>query len=139
MHEAFERSPLRATTLELTFEWFLRLVAVCSLVFGLLYWVRLVGIYPGAEWRFDLMPVHWQVVSVILAVLFPFAASGLWMLASWGPVIWFICAAIEMTMHLGFPDLYGARPEVVLAHAGVALIYGAFRVAFFVRARKSVD
>lgn len=139
MHEAFERSPLRATTLELTFEWFLRLVAVCSLVFGLLYWVRLVGIYPGAEWRFDLMPVHWQVVSVILAVLFPFAASGLWMLASWGPVIWFICAAIEMTMHLGFPDLYGARPEVVLAHTGVALLYGAFRVAFFVHARKSVD
>ncbi len=34
------------------------------------------------------MPVHWQVATVTLAVFFPFAAVGLWMLASWGPVIW---------------------------------------------------
>lgn len=139
MQEALERSPIRATTLQISFEWFLRAVAVYSLILGLMYWVRLVGIYPGADWRFDLMPVHWKVVSVVLAVLFPFAASGLWMLASWGPVIWFICAALEMTMHLWFPELYGARPEFMLAHVAIALVYGAFRVAFFVESRRAAD
>ncbi|TYR30843.1 hypothetical protein FY036_15385 [Mesorhizobium microcysteis] len=139
MLQAFERSPLHATTLELLYQWFHRLVAVYSLLFGILYWVRLVGFYDGAAWRFDLMPVHWQVASVCLAALFPFAASGLWMLASWGPVIWFICAAIETTMYLGFPDLFGTRYWVVASHALVAAIYCVFRLIFFLQSRREAN
>ena len=139
MQEAFERTSLRATTLELTWQWFHRVIAVYSLLFGVLYWIRLVGLYEGALWRFDLMPLHWQVASVALAVLFPFAASGLWMLASWGPVIWFICAATEAVMYVGLPNLFGSRLDVVVPHAFVALLYCAFRLAFFLRARKEAD
>lgn len=139
MHEALEHSPLRATTLQISFEWFLRAVAAYSLILGLMYWVRLVGFYPGTDWRFDLMPVHWKVASVVLAVLFPFAASGLWMLASWGPVIWFLCAGLEWAMHLCFPELYGARPQVVFAHAGIALVYATFRAAFLIKSRRVAD
>src|SRR5690606_7943709 len=135
MHEAFERPPLRATTLELIYQWFHRMVALYSLLFGVVYWVRLIGLYGGAAWRFDLMPVHWQVASVTLAVLFPFAASGPWMLASWGPVIWFLCAAIETATYLGFPELFGSGLQVVLSHACVALLYCAFRLVFFLRGR----
>lgn len=139
MHEAFERTSLHATTLELAWQWFHRAVAVYSLLFGVLYWVRIIGVYDGALWRFDLMPVHWQVASVSLAVLFPFAASGLWMMASWGPVIWFICAAVEIIMYVGFRDLFGFRPEIIASHLLVAALYCAFRVAFFLRARKQAD
>ncbi len=46
---------------------------------------------------------------MVLAAFFPFAGIGLWMMASWGPVIWFICAATESVMYLGFPDLFGQR------------------------------
>lgn len=139
MNDAYEAGALRASTLDLLYQWFHRLIAVYSLLFGVLYWVRLIGFYPGSEWRFDLMPVHWQVASVTLAVLFPFAASGLWMLASWGPVIWFICAAIEVTMYVGFPDLYGSRTLVVMSHLLVAVIYVAFRVLFILRRRREAD
>ena len=139
MHEAFERTPLRATTLELTWQWFHRVIAAYSLLFGVLYWVRLIGVHEGPLWRFDLMPVHWQVASVTLAVLFPFAASGLWMLASWGPVIWFICASIEFVMYVCLPDLFGSRIEMVVSHAMVALLYCAFRVVFVLRAKKEAD
>ena len=139
MLQAFERVPLRATTLELTWQWFHRVIAAYCLLFGILYWVRLLGIHDGPEWRFDLMPVHWQVASVALAVLFPFAASGLWMLASWGPVIWFICAATETVMYACFPDLFGARPVVVISHLLVAALYCAFRVVFYLRGRKEAD
>lgn len=139
MHQAYQRTPLRATTLELTWQWFHRVIAVYSLLFGVLYWVRLIGLYDGDLWRFDLMPVHWQVASACLAALFPFAASGLWMLASWGPVIWFICAAIETTMYVGFPELFGARIEIVVSHAFVAILYCAFRLVFFIRDRKGAD
>jgi hypothetical protein len=139
MPQAFERSPVRATTLELAFEWFHRAVAVYCLLFGVLYWVRLTGVYEGDNWRFDLMPVHWQVASVTLAALFPFAASGLWMLASWGWVIWFLCAAAELVMYLGFEDLYGSRLDIVVAHAVVMVLYVAFRAVLYLQSRKEAE
>ncbi len=113
---------------ETGFVWFQRVIAGYCLLFGLLYWTRLIGIYDGALWRFDLMPVHWQVPAVVLAVFFPFAAIGLWMLASWGPVIWFICATTEVAMYAVFPDLFGHRLVIVASQGLVALLYVAFRV-----------
>jgi hypothetical protein len=74
------------------------------------------------------MPVHWQVAAVVLAVFFPFAAAGLWMLASWGPVIWFICAATETVMYAGFPELFGYRPLIIFSHVAVALFYVLLRL-----------
>ena len=134
---AERRRPLRPTSAEIAFMWFQRVIAGYCLLFGVLYWVRLVGIYPGELWRFDLMPIHWQVASVVLAVLFPFAAIGLWMLSSWGPVIWFICAATEATMYLGFPDLYGFKPTIGISHVGVIILYLAFRVVMWLQKRQT--
>ena len=125
------RKVFRATAAERGFVWFQRVIAGYCLLFGVLYWIRLIGIYPGALWRFDLMPPHWQVVAVLLAVLFPFAAIGLWMLSSWGPVIWFIAAATEATMYLVFPELYGYRPAVGISHLGVIMLYLAFRLVMY--------
>ncbi|TIX08531.1 MAG: hypothetical protein E5V46_25655, partial [Mesorhizobium sp.] len=61
------------------------------------------------------------------------AAAGLWMLASWGPVIWFICAATEIVMYAGFPDLFGHRPLIIASHATVAVLYIIFRVAIWLQ------
>jgi hypothetical protein len=120
---------------ETTFAWFSRLVAVYCLAFGVLYWVRLVGFYEGSLWRFDLMPVHWRVAAVSLAVLFPFAGIGLWMLASWGAVIWLICAATESLMYFGFPELFGFRWPVLATHAGVLAVYLGLRFAIYLQKR----
>jgi hypothetical protein len=121
---------------ETGFAWFLRLIAGYCLLFGVLYWIRLIGLHDGTLWRFDLMPIHWQVASVILAVFFPFAAIGLWMLSSWGPVIWFICAATETIMYLGFPELFGERWVIIASHLLVALLYLAFRLVIFFQTRQ---
>jgi hypothetical protein len=121
---------------ETGFAWFLRLIAGYCLLFGVLYWIRLIGLHDGTLWRFDLMPIHWQVASVILAVFFPFAAIGLWMLSSWGPVIWFICAATETIMYLGFPELFGERWVIIASHLLVALLYLSFRIVIFFQKRK---
>ena len=139
MHRTFNGAPMRATTLEVSWQWFHRAVAVFGLLSGLFYWTRLIGINDGAEWRFDLMPVHWQVASVSLAVLFPFAASGLWMITAWGAVIWFLCAAIEVTMYAVFPELFGARPMLVAVHILIAGAYCSLRIVFFLRRRGRAD
>jgi uncharacterized membrane protein len=125
--EAPTRFP-RQSLAETAFVWFQRVIAGYCLLFGVLYWIRLVGLYSGPLWRFDLMPVYWQVAGVVLAVFFPFAAIGLWMLASWGPVIWAICAVTETVMYVVFPDLYGHRPIIPVSHLFIAALYVAFRV-----------
>lgn len=139
MNRTIDSAPLRAGALDLAWEWFHRAVAAWGLLCGLAYWARLIGLYEGTAWRFDLMPVHWQVAAVSLAVLFPFAASGLWMVASWGSAIWFLCAAIETVMYAGFPELFGSRPFVVALHGLVAVAYAGFRVAFHLRRRRQAD
>lgn len=121
---------------ETSFYWFHRLIAVYCLLFGVFYWVRLIGLYEGDLWRFDLMPTHWRVASVLLAALFPFAGIGLWMLASWGPVIWFICAATESIMYLGFPELFGDRWLIVASHGLVVVLYVMFRVVIYLQKRE---
>lgn len=129
-------SSLRPTLAETLFPVFLRLIAAYCLLFGVLYWVRLIGVYDGPQWRFDLMTVEWQVAAVTLSALFPFAAIGLWMTASWGPVIWFLCAAMETVMYAGLPEIYGDRPLVVASHGLVALVYLAFRLALHLQRRQ---
>ena len=130
---------MRPSTLELIFAWFQRIIAGYCLLFGVLYWIRLIGLYDGPLWRFDLMPVYWQICAVTLSVFFPFAAIGLWMLASWGPVIWFICAATEIVMHGLFPQLFGPRMLIVVSHLSVALLYCIFRGAIFLQKRRAAQ
>ena len=129
------RPLLQLSAAEAAFEWFQRVMAAYCLLFGVLYWVRLIGLYDGTLWRFDLMPVHWQVASVTLAVFFPFASIGLWMFASWGAVIWFICAITEAVMYAGFPELFGHRHSILISHVFVLLLYASFRIVIHLQRR----
>lgn len=116
-----------------------RAVALVCLAQGILYWTRLVGVYPSAEWRFDLLPLYWQTAAGSLAVLFPFASVGLWTLASWGPVIWFVCAAVEISMFSFMSDLYGFRPWIVIGHLLTAACYIALRIMIFLERRRDLN
>ena len=117
------RARIEPSSAELAFMWFQRVIAGYCLLFGVLYWIRLIGFHPGSLWRFDLMPLHWQVASVCLACFFPFAAIGLWMTASWGAVMWFICAVAETAMYLFYPHIFGYRLPIVGAHIAAITIY----------------
>lgn len=130
---------MKVSLIETAFAWYHRLVAAFCLVFGSLYWIRLIGFYEGSLWRFDLMPVHWQMAAIVLAVAYPLAAIGLWMLASWGPVIWFIAAGTEAIMFGVFAELFGRNDAILLSHAVVAVIYAAFRLVMFLRKPRSKE
>ena len=118
------------------FTWFHRIIAAYCLLFGFLYWVRLIGFYDGPLWRFDLMPLHWKFASASLAVLFPVAAIGLWMKVSWGPVIWAAAALTETLMFYGFPELFGAHVLTLGTHLAVAALYICFWLAIRHQKRK---
>lgn len=105
MHMNELRQHIQPSGTEWAFTWFIRILALVALASGVFYWVRLIGIHPGLLWRFDLMPWTWQTAVVALAVLMPVAATGLWMRAPWGPVLWFVAALGEIAIYSVFRDI----------------------------------
>lgn len=128
--------PFDSTLAQTGFIWLLRLVSLYCLAAGVGYWVQIMGYYDGLLWRFDLMPWQWKVASVSLAMLFPVAATGLWMMVSWGPVIWFVAAAGETLMFTVFWEYFYYRPAIAVIHGCVALLYIAFRIVLLLQKRQ---
>jgi hypothetical protein len=127
---------LRPSLTDLLFMLFLRLVAVGCLWFALQYWSMLTGFGFEGRGRFDLLPPAWKAAYTALAVLFPVAAVGLWLLVSWGPVIWLLAAATEIAMHEAYPSVFGVNRLVVIMHLAVAVLFVLFRVIIFFQRRK---
>lgn len=117
--------------------WLCRLAGLALFALGLFYWIRLVGIFEGPLWRFDLMPLSWRLAAPTLAVLCPVAGIGLWMLASWGAVIWVLVAATEGVMHLGFPEIFGAEPVRIALHASGLGLLAALRLGALAERRRN--
>jgi hypothetical protein len=103
--------------------WLLRIAGACLFGLGVDVWIRLVGIHAGPLNRFDLMPIWWKIAAPALAVLYPVAGVGLWMTVSWGAVTWAILAAVEIVMHLVFPELFGGVTLLVVLHlSGLSML-----------------
>lgn len=115
---------------------FLRVVAAFSLGAAIQYWIRLIGVQDGILWRFDLMPMEWRLASVALSVLYPVCAVGLWMMAPWGAVIWFVAAAIEVIMYGYHSDIFGERFLLLAVHGVVAVLYVLLRLLLYYENRK---
>lgn len=126
----------RRTLTDTLFVLFLRLMAVLCLWFALQYWAMLTGYSLGGKGRFDLLPAAWKAASTALAVMFPVAAVGLWLLAPWGAVVWVLAAATEIAMHEFYPSIFGIKPLLVFAHIAVAVVYVLFQVARLLQRRK---
>ncbi|MBV2142774.1 hypothetical protein KUG47_04575 [Falsochrobactrum sp. TDYN1] len=121
---------------EWSFVWFIRVIALVALASGVYYWIRLIGINPGILWRFDLMPWQWQTAIVALAVLMPVAATGLWMRAPWGPVLWFVAAIGEIAIYSAFSRYFEYKPITVAFNAVCILVYIIFQVLLFLQKRR---
>jgi hypothetical protein len=117
---------------ETIFGLLLRLVAVACFWFGLNYWALLIG------FSFGLLPVPWRVAATALAVVYPVAALGLWLLVSWGPVLWVVAALAEVAMFGFYPAIFGEKPMLLMMHGAVAVTFVLFRLAtVYQRARQA--
>ena len=126
----------RPSLTETLFTLFLRLVALGSLWFALQYWAMLTGVSFNGQGRFDLLPPAWKAAYTALAVLFPVAAVGLWLLVSWGPVIWLIAAATEIAMHEAYPSIFGIDRLLVIMHCAIGVVFVLFRLVLFIQRRR---
>ncbi len=130
--------PKRPLT-EILFLVFMRLVAVSCFWFGLQYWAMLTGYSLGGQGRFDMLNLPWRVAGSALAVIFPVAALGLWLGASWGAVMWVMGAGAQIAMYKVWPHIFGANTLVPVMHGLVATIYILFLVAFWLDHRQNEE
>ncbi|MCZ7908703.1 DUF6163 family protein [Agrobacterium leguminum] len=130
--------PKRPLT-EILFLVFMRLVAVSCFWFGLQYWAMLTGYSLGGHGRFDMLNLPWRVAGSALAVIFPVAALGLWLGASWGAVMWVMGAGAQIAMYKVWTHIFGANTLVPVMHGLVATIYILFLVAFWLDQRQNEE
>lgn len=117
---------------------FLHCLALVALLFSVLYWIRLVGVYPGELWRVDRMPWLWQVLAVVLSVLYPIAALGLWMGSLWGIIVWFCAALSESLAFTVYSSNFIYLPSLAIFHFLVALLFVLFQGLLFFEKKKNL-
>ncbi len=100
-----------------------RVVAAGLLFLALTYWMRITGLSDVPGLRFDTMLLHWRTASVLMAVLLPIAALGLWGQFTWGTTSWLIAAVSELSIYLGWVGDFGENDLVVAFHVTAISAY----------------
>ncbi|WP_439272619.1 DUF6163 family protein [Pseudochrobactrum sp. HB0163] len=126
------------TALNDWFVLFIRIVALLCLAGGVYYWLRLIGLYPGLLWRFDLMPWQWQAACVSLAVALPVVSTGLWIRASWGAVLWVFTAIAQALIYTVFARFFEYSPALAGFNIVLLIIYTVFRIGLYLQGKRQL-
>ena len=114
---------------------YMRVVAILLLIAGLVRAAQVIGVMPETASFENLAPAQRaSVVTLLLVDLF--ACVGLWVGAAWGPVMWAVALAIEVSMFTLFNDLFGLYLLGVAAHLAV---FCGFLALTFVEWRRSLS
>lgn len=108
--------------------WFLRTLGLVFLFAGLFYWLPIIGLVDDPADAFLNLDRPDQVATVILAVLMPVAATGLWFGASWGVGLIAMSLIFRLVMGFGFPQHFALDWIVICGHIGIILIYIGLRL-----------
>src|SRR6516165_2477181 len=103
--------------------WFLRVMAVLSMLKGLRYWAAICGFGLAPEGGFEGQTMAWQAATIFFAVIDLVAAVGLWLSASWGAVVWLTASVSSIVVEVFFPEIYGGSVFVVLVESTLLAIY----------------
>jgi hypothetical protein len=112
---------------------FLRIMAVLSIVKGLYHWAQVTGFIGGEDDAFENQSMAWQASTVYFAVIELVAAVGLWLATPWGAVVWLTTVVSMAVIELMFPGIYGGSLTVV---AGEAVMLAAYLALAWMAARE---
>jgi len=114
---------------------YMRVVALLLLLAGLARACQVLGILtPDGLGFADLTPAK-RSAAITLLLVDLFASVGLWVGAAWGPVMWAVALAVEVSMYTLFSDLFGSYPLRVLVHS---LLFVGFLALSFVEWRRTL-
>jgi hypothetical protein len=98
---------------------YMRVAALLLLLAGLARACQILGIFTPEGLTFaDLTPAR-RSGAVTLLLVDLFAAVGLWVGAAWGPVMWAVALAVEVSMYTLFSELFGSYPLRAIVHSAL--------------------
>lgn len=103
---------------------YVRFAAMALLVAGLLRASLIFGITLDGQ-SFMTLDANWRAAVLALVFIDLFAAVGLWIGATWGPVMWAVAVFVESAMYTLLADRFGAYPERVTVHL---ILFGLFLI-----------
>jgi hypothetical protein len=95
---------------------YMRAVAVLLLIAGLARACQILGILTPDALSFENLAPAKRASAITLLLVDLFASIGLWVGAAWGPVMWAVALAVEVTMYTLFSELFGSYPLRVFIH-----------------------
>ena len=102
---------------------FLRAMAVISVLKGLYHWAQITGFIGGEDGAFEIQATPWQTATVYFAVIELVAAVGLWLATPWGAVVWLTTIVSMAVIELMFPAIYGGSMLVIVTALMLLTIY----------------
>ena len=122
--------------IDFLFKLFLRLLAIVFFAGAIYTWMRAIGYWEGADYRFDTMGLELKIYSAVMAVMLPVACVGLWTTLPWGRVIWFFAIAFQSVSLLRFPGLFEHPSLVLVFHLSCLALYVVFQLLLLIIAKK---
>jgi len=116
--------------------WFLRGMAVLTMLYGLRYWATVCGMAFVPPGGFEAQSIAWQTATVFFAVIDLVAAVGLWLGAPWGAVVWLTSAISMVVIEIVFPNVFD-DPWIVVMFQPVVIV--AYLVLAVLAAREQVQ
>src|ERR1700710_5127 len=86
---------------------FLRIMAVISVIKGLYHWAQVTGFIGGEDDAFENQPIAWQTATAYFAVIELVAAVGLWLATPWGGGVWLMTRVARGGDDVRFWGMYG--------------------------------
>jgi hypothetical protein len=84
--------------------WFMRILAILWIMKGLGAWTVILGVW-GASQGFEARPIGFQATIIYFALIDLVAAIGLWMVSSWGGVMWLLAVMSHLILAAFFPGI----------------------------------
>ena len=131
--EGLETSLWSRFDARLTLVIYVRFLSTVFLVAGLLRWATILGFgIPSGNFLTLSSPVI--VATLFFAVADLVAAVGLWLLASWGTVVWMISALTETALYSAHHPQFGRNYPLMIFHIGTVTLYAVLS-AYYERTR----
>ncbi len=103
---------------------YVRFVAMILLIAGLLRACLILGITLDGQ-SFETLDTSWKAGTLALVFVDLFAAVGLWIGATWGPVMWAVAVLVECAMYTILADQFGTYSWRIALHLA---LFGIFLV-----------
>jgi hypothetical protein len=117
----------------LTLVIYVRFLSAVFLFAGLMRWATILGLGSVGD-NFLKLPAPVIVATLFFAVADLVAAVGLWLLASWGTVVWMISALTETALYGAYNPQFGSNYPLMAFHIGTVAVY-ALLSAYYERTR----